>query len=77
MVEQRGGVNRRTVDLTGYLIVIYLGMWVRAAPQSGQADPTGRQIQVGVAQTPTRPSCSTRTSACWSHRTSMRQYWRI
>jgi hypothetical protein len=54
MAQSRTGVNRRTVDLSEFpdLVVIYLGMRVRAVRGLGKLFQTGRQIQASVARGP-------------------------
>jgi hypothetical protein len=54
MAQPSTGVNRQTVDLSGFpdLVVIYLGMRVRTVRGLGKLFRTGRQIQAGVAQGP-------------------------
>jgi hypothetical protein len=54
MAQPSTGVNRQTVDLSEFpdLVVIYLGMRVRAVRGLGKLFQTGRQIQAGVAQGP-------------------------
>jgi Monooxygenase af470-like len=79
MVEQRAGVNRRTVDLSAFpdLVVIYLGMRVRELRGLGKLIRTGRQIQAGVAQNP--PGLLLHENFVFSlvpPHFGMRQYWR-
>jgi Monooxygenase af470-like len=54
MAQRRTGVNRQTVDLSGFpdLVVIYLGMRVRNVRGLRKLLETGRQIRAGVAQDP-------------------------
>ena len=54
MAQRRTGVDRQTVDLSGFpdLVVIYLGMRVRTLQGLRKLMATGRQIRVGVAQQP-------------------------
>jgi hypothetical protein len=54
MAQPSTSVNRQTVDLSEFpdLVVIYLGMRVRAVRGLGKLFQTGRQIQAGVAQGP-------------------------
>jgi hypothetical protein len=54
MAQRRTGVNRQTVDLSGFpdLVVIYLGMRVRKVRGLRKLLETGRQIQTGVAAGP-------------------------
>jgi Domain of unknown function (DUF4188) len=79
MVEQRAGVNRRTVDLSSFpdLVVIYLGMRVRELRGLGKLIRTGRQIQAGVAPNP--PGLLLHENFVFSlvpPHFGMRQYWR-
>ena len=54
MAQRRTGVNRQTIDLSGFpdLVVIYLGMRVRNVRGLRKLLETGRQIRAGVAQDP-------------------------
>ncbi len=54
MVRRSTGVSRQTVDLSEFpdLVVIYLGMRVRALGGLGKLLHTGRQIRAGVAEGP-------------------------
>ena len=79
-VAQPGtGVNRQTVDLSEFpdLVVIYLGMRVRAMRGLGKLLQTGRQIQAAVAQRP--DGLLLHESILFSlvpPHVGMRQYWR-
>jgi Domain of unknown function (DUF4188) len=54
MAQRRTGVNRQTVDLSGFpdLVVIYLGMRVRNVRGLRKFLHPSRQIRAGVAQDP-------------------------
>jgi hypothetical protein len=78
-MTERSGVNRQTVDLSGFpdLVVIYLGMRVRSLRGLSKLMKTGRQISAGVAQAP--DGLLLHESLLFSlvpPHAGMRQYWR-
>ena len=79
MAQQRTGVERQTVDLSGFpdLVVIYLGMRVRSLGGLRKLMATGRQIRAGVAQQPDGLLMHENLlfSLAPPH-VGMRQYWR-
>jgi hypothetical protein len=79
MAEKRTGVNRQTVDLSGFpdLVVIYLGMRVSHARGIGKLVRTGRQIRAAVEQKP--DGLLLHENVLFSlvpPHAGMRQYWR-
>ena len=78
-MTERSGVNRQTVDLSGFpdLVVIYLGMRVRSLRGLSKLMKTGRQISAAVAQAP--DGLLLHESMLFSlvpPHAGMRQYWR-
>jgi hypothetical protein len=79
VAQRRTGVDRQTVNLSGFpdLVVIYLGMRVRNVRGLGKLFQTGRQIQAGVAQGP--DGLLLHENIVFSFlppHVGMRQYWR-
>jgi hypothetical protein len=79
MNERSTGVNRQTVDLSGFpdLVVIYLGMRVREPRGLGKLIRTGRQISAAVALAPDGLlRHETVLFSLLPPHAGMRQYWR-
>jgi hypothetical protein len=79
MAQPSTGVNRQTIDLPDFpdLVVIYLGMRVRASRGLGKLLQTGRQIRAAVARGP--DGLLLRENIVFSlvpPHLGMRQYWR-